>query len=218
MGTSGTGKCIFLYDEHMVQKYRNDLLAGRRVVVIAHSQGNLFANDAVSQVRASLPDQAESIRIIGVANPSNIQLDHTTYYTADDDRVIEALRLGQDVLPANLDNDPGLLNDHRDFLNHNFIKSYFSSYLLSREKIDNDLFAFIRVMPFPDILAGDGAIRVTLEWGAEPDVDLHVFEPNGAHVYYASRVGPSGFLEHKIFPQQLVLQVTALLFLLQSSL
>jgi uncharacterized protein YfaP (DUF2135 family) len=34
-----------------------------------------------------------------------------------------------------------------------------------------------------------------LNWGAEPDVDLHVFEPNGTQVYYANKRGPSGFLD-----------------------
>jgi uncharacterized protein YfaP (DUF2135 family) len=34
-----------------------------------------------------------------------------------------------------------------------------------------------------------------LTWGSEPDVDLHVFEPGGSHVYYADRQGNNGFLD-----------------------
>ena len=42
---------------------------------------------------------------------------------------------------------------------------------------------------------GDGPITVQLDWDNEPDVDLHVFEPNGNHVYYARRLGNVGLLD-----------------------
>lgn len=45
------------------------------------------------------------------------------------------------------------------------------------------------------MIAGEGAIRATLTWGAEPDMDLHVFEPRGSHVFYSNRVGTSGTLD-----------------------
>ena len=38
-------------------------------------------------------------------------------------------------------------------------------------------------------------IRATLVWGAQPDVDLHVFEPGGTHVYYAAQRGVYGELD-----------------------
>jgi uncharacterized protein YfaP (DUF2135 family) len=34
-----------------------------------------------------------------------------------------------------------------------------------------------------------------LTWGSNPDLDLHVFEPNGTHVYYANLLGISGYLD-----------------------
>ncbi|MET0049900.1 MAG: hypothetical protein ABW095_02335, partial [Candidatus Thiodiazotropha sp.] len=34
-----------------------------------------------------------------------------------------------------------------------------------------------------------------LTWGSEPDVDLHVTEPNGTHVYYSNLQGISGYLD-----------------------
>lgn len=41
---------------------------------------------------------------------------------------------------------------------------------------------------------GNGPITVTLTWDANPDVDLHIFEPQ-RHVYYASRIGYNGYLD-----------------------
>ena len=35
---------------------------------------------------------------------------------------------------------------------------------------------------------------MTLTWDANPDVDLHIFEPQ-RHVYYASRIGYNGYLD-----------------------
>lgn len=37
-----------------------------------------------------------------------------------------------------------------------------------------------------DLVVGDGRIRVTLFWDNANDQDLHVFEPSGAHIWYAS--------------------------------
>ncbi|RPH57376.1 hypothetical protein EHM82_01430 [bacterium] len=50
-------------------------------------------------------------------------------------------------------------------------------------------------MESPAAGAGDGIITVTLTWGNQPDVDLHVFEPDGTHVFYASPNGNVGFLD-----------------------
>ncbi len=35
---------------------------------------------------------------------------------------------------------------------------------------------------------------MTLTWGSQPNIDLHVFEPN-SHVYYSNRSGEVGFLD-----------------------
>jgi uncharacterized protein YfaP (DUF2135 family) len=47
----------------------------------------------------------------------------------------------------------------------------------------------------PDAIATDGIITVTLTWGDQPDVDLHATEPNGFHVFYIQKEGPSGSLD-----------------------
>ena len=44
---------------------------------------------------------------------------------------------------------------------------------------------------------GDGPITVGLEWDDEPDLDLHIWEPNGFHIYYpnSKRQGEVGLLD-----------------------
>jgi hypothetical protein len=73
--------------ENHAQKYRSDLMEGKRVIVFAHSQGNLFANAAVENVIAENPEHASSIGIIGVATPADRVIGGNVYFTAHDDRV-----------------------------------------------------------------------------------------------------------------------------------
>ena len=175
--------------------YTSDLQAGKRVFVIAHSQGNLFTNASLTSAATSLPTAASSLAMIGVATPASQQFRSSFYRTANDDRVIQALSVIATVLPANIDNDPGVTNDFRSFSNHLFQHDYMDARLPSRRAIDAELTRLAGAVPFPTLEAGEGAIRATLVWDSQPDVDLHAFEPNGAHVYYASRRGQSGFLD-----------------------
>jgi len=45
------------------------------------------------------------------------------------------------------------------------------------------------------ITLGAGDMQVTLTWNQANDIDLHVIEPNGSHVYYASKTGTTAFLD-----------------------
>jgi len=148
-------------DSHK-DKYLADLIQGRRVLVIAHSQGNLFANDAVQEVIAEDYDRfKDSIGIIGVANPAGVLLNnHNEYITADDDWVISALSITHSVLEPTIDNDPGIWNDYRDRANHGFMESYLASELKtdyatgentlrSRKEIDTMVLRFLSELKFP---------------------------------------------------------------------
>lgn len=189
-----------------IQKYTSDLNEGKKVIVVAHSQGNLFANAAVTEVINRNSDYVNSIGIVGVASPAGIVIGSNQYITADDDRVIDALRITHTVLPSNIDNDPGFFDDPRDMLNHSFTTSYLASELTteytlgestlsSRAIIDSMFSNLLSTLDYPSSDLGDGAIKVTLEWGSNPDLDLHIFEPNGDHVFYSDLRGASGFLD-----------------------
>ncbi|MBK3780231.1 hypothetical protein G3A43_08170 [Paraburkholderia aspalathi] len=40
-----------------------------------------------------------------------------------------------------------------------------------------------------------GSFTVTMTWSGTGDEDLHVYEPGGAHVFFASRQGQVGYLD-----------------------
>jgi coenzyme PQQ synthesis protein D (PqqD) len=46
-----------------------------------------------------------------------------------------------------------------------------------------------------DPILGTGVIQATLRWDTTADIDLHVIEPSGAEVYYASPKGPTAVLD-----------------------
>ena len=138
-----------------VAAYDRDLREGKRVIVIAHSQGNLFTDVAVRQVRGANPDAADSIGVLGVATPAAPPGDGSYYVTAHDDRVIDFLRLlVTNVLDSNIDNDLGSI-DKRSFLNHGFLLDYFEGSLPSRignstkPGIDDELQRLALEMPYP---------------------------------------------------------------------
>ena len=131
--------------------YRNDLQAGKRVIVMAHSQGNLFTNKVVSLIKTSNPELRASIEIIGIASPAAMTSILGFYVTAKDDEIIELLRsLVFDVAAGNIDNHPILGGDIREGTNHNFNLSYFQFGLPSRDKIDAEIIRLATTMPYPN--------------------------------------------------------------------
>jgi Fibronectin type III domain/Uncharacterized protein conserved in bacteria (DUF2135) len=51
-----------------------------------------------------------------------------------------------------------------------------------------------RAVPLTSSL-GTGALRATLTWDTTADIDLHMIEPNGTHVYFASPTGSTATLD-----------------------
>jgi len=176
------------------EKYRTDVKSRIRIIIISHSQGNLFSNKAVKIINKSDSEYIDCIGTISVATPAS-ELVSGKHVTAKDDYVIIGLKiLDWDILGTNCDNKPKD-DDPRDLLNYGFISSYFRSSLSSRVDINKHFNNHIKYRQFPTPILGNGAIKVALTWGAEPDLDLHIYEPNGTHVYYSNRQGVSGFLD-----------------------
>ncbi|ABM04840.1 hypothetical protein Ping_3152 [Psychromonas ingrahamii 37] len=190
---------LMVNSEH-IGLYEANLIAGKRVLIMPHSQGNLFTNNAVAAVKTRQPDWADSIDYFGIANPAALTVGGAGYVTADDDRVIGILSLMENVLASNLDNDPSALpsffgGDSRSNTNHLIVEDYWDARLASRAVIDTNMLRLAQNTPFPLQIAGTGAIRASLSWGGQPDVDLHAYEPNGRHVYYRSKTGDDGILD-----------------------
>ena len=125
----------------MIRAYKDDLSNGKKVLLIAHSQGNLYANQAVKKLKEFEDGKYKnSISLIGVGSPAKYNRKLGSFpITAGDDEIINILR--EDTIFAV--EDRIVKNDNpkiaRDSLNHLFLESYFKEKLKSREKI-NKLF------------------------------------------------------------------------------
>lgn len=117
-----------------VADYTRDILEnGRRVLLVAHSQGNLYANASHRLLYTNPEITPGSFATIGVATPANYVAGGGTYLTSDADVVINALRsiITDQVLPANV----SIPLDTGELSGHNFIKTYMHPEKPAREKI-----------------------------------------------------------------------------------
>ena len=174
-----------------VQRYESLLMEGNRVLVVAHSQGNLYANSAYANLASGGRISMDAFGIVSVATPASHVAGNGPYYTLMYDLVISTVQM---ALPGTLPGNVVNTVSDRDWAHHSFIDSYLygdqTGPLIVNSALNN-----ANALSWPEPQVGNGPISVTLTWGAEPDVDLHVYEPDGSHVYYGNRLGSSGYLD-----------------------
>jgi hypothetical protein len=180
-----------------VTKYKSAIAEGKKIILVAHSQGNMFGNQAYN-----LLDSHErlSFGMVAVANVDNNVLGNATaeatYTTLIDDRVISALIAIQLNLPTSpMNPNTENLTVSEDAWGHSFIDSYMVKGSVSETQITGDILTALYNLPEPYQLVEPGVITVALTWGSAPDIDLHVYEPNGTHVYWINMQGISGSLD-----------------------
>ncbi|MCZ4311408.1 hypothetical protein AB6D66_00755 [Vibrio pomeroyi] len=198
------------------------ILSGKKVVVVAHSQGNHIIELSHSLLRSRLSgSQLEALQVVGAASvasssPNDSYLswdgDHTVmrYYDNSNDG---------DPLTANFTNGEGATNEDRN--DHNFVDVYLNDglfgnyrpssgidttgiddYLASNKKhsmrewlvglVASGIHA---ASPIITQLDSDGFITTTLRWELYDDMDLHTKEPTGEVVYYRDKSGDLGKLD-----------------------
>ncbi|CAG0942839.1 hypothetical protein BROC_02021 [Candidatus Brocadiaceae bacterium] len=122
--------------EH-VALYNQYLSEGKMVVLVAHSQGNLYGNIAYLGID---PQYIDGFGMVSVANPDSYVAGGGSYTTIDEDLIIGSIPLA--LLP-NLDNFFGPLNWGDIWGGHNFIKSYMAPGYKAETKILNDVVTMI---------------------------------------------------------------------------
>ncbi|OOP56848.1 MAG: hypothetical protein AYP45_06830 [Candidatus Brocadia carolinensis] len=121
-------KHIILYEEYLKDKM---------VVLVAHSQGNLYGNIAYLGIDQQYID---GFGMVSVANPDSSVAGRGPYTTIHEDIIIGSIL---SALPPNLDNFFGHLNWGDIWGGHNFIKSYMAPGRNAEAKILNDIVTMI---------------------------------------------------------------------------
>ncbi len=101
--------------EH-VDTYISEINKGKKVIIVAHSQGNFYANRAFTLVNSN------DLAIVAVATPSTYVAGHGNWTTLTNDLVVWAI---QRALPTTLPATTTNSNNNEDSpLHHNFVTSY----------------------------------------------------------------------------------------------
>jgi hypothetical protein len=179
--------------ERQVTMYREQLRSGRKVVVIAHSEGNMYANAAYRRLFETVLETPgeRSFGIVGVALPAP-SLAGTwfpagcsslgCYTTLEEDLVIGGVQaVLPDTAPSNV---PDETVGTSDLNRHDLIDTYLRN-PASRERILAHVGAFVSSFEPLETTLNDSAITAYLEWDTDADLDLHVYEGGGGHVYAA---------------------------------
>ena len=105
--------------DEQVRQYESILDQGYNVVVVAHSQGNLFTN-AVYERLMQNEDYHDRVSVIAVASPANHVAGNGPHVTLESDRVINlgARFLHGDTLPANSNTYSSLTENNHEFVKH----------------------------------------------------------------------------------------------------
>jgi hypothetical protein len=140
-----------------IEKYRGYLRSGSRVLLVSHSQGNLYANQAWSSLFGGGRNSVfvQSLGNVQVATPASVisssqilrfgqQLG--TWQTFPDDDVIANVRDFAGALPANLPAE-GKIGDPA--LGHNFVNAYMRAGSTSFARIVADMKNVARVLVYP---------------------------------------------------------------------
>lgn len=114
-----------------IRQYLADLVSGKKVVIVAHSQGNFYANNAYRYIKMNYQKYRNSIGIVSVATPATwvegggtYVLDNV-YTTNPEDLVINLVRaFYPDTLAANV---PAYDNPD-SMIDHEFVETYLGGY------------------------------------------------------------------------------------------
>lgn len=130
-----------------VARYSASIREGRRVMVVAHSQGNFYANEARTRLALIPGVTLGSYGIVGVASPASMVTTGGPYTTLVDDAVINAVRAANPfTLSPNTTNPSGT---SRDAQNHSFVDSYMFPSTVSRPQIVEQSVGVLNGLQFP---------------------------------------------------------------------
>lgn len=176
-----------------LESYGADIDEGRKVVLVSHSQGNIFGNLAFQRLSSTAQ---QYFTMVPVASPEpqarKMLAGHVRFA---DDLVILGVELAR--VQAGLSRPLGATDEDNvdaELTSHEFVRAYLADNS-SREFIREAILRSADLLPEPPVIGQPGAITVRLTWGANPDVDLHAFEPTNRHVYYAAMQGDFGTLD-----------------------
>lgn len=235
----------YTVDPSFVSRYRDvvtqDIISGKKVIIVAHSQGNFYTRDLLRTLSQSVPPDGgaalgESVGVVSVASPvsyeaavessvgfySLVQAREdviTWFHGAPAANTENALSLGVDEAMARAkvsiqplvesilarswpDSTVELVELYKKYravldaalATHAFVRSYLDD-PATRSLVESDTISAVTAAMNDRPISGQGFFQISLTWDLPGDIDLHVTEPDGTHVYFRNQTGTSGQLD-----------------------
>ena len=165
---------------------------GYKLMLVPHSQGNLFAVSAYQKALEVNDYTNDSIGIFHIAPPlADLR---GAYILADKDMVIQSLNgLGCIGVPRANYKLP-FKHIITDLSGHTLESTYLNKNLSCCKMIESSVKKKMLAMKTPIHFSPKADLTVTLTWDGLGDVDLHIDEPSGNHIYHKNREG-DGYLD-----------------------
>jgi hypothetical protein len=171
------------------------------MLLIGHSQGNLFANAAYAHAMKRTTSGA--VQVVHIASASPVA--NGSHTLADLDLVINGLRLVGGVppvtssIPPYASRPPGE-NGRKDPLGHGLLEIYLNPALEVSSRIDRQVRSVLTNLVPGGAVYRPPLFSVSMTWDVPdaeyaPDPDLHVYEPGGRKVFQGSQSGNAGHLQ-----------------------
>jgi hypothetical protein len=178
-----------------VKKIENELLEKKKVIVFAHSQGNLFSQQIYTQLKSEYKNGA--IKWVNIGTPAASAITGS-YITNFQDKIINNARTFGilNILPANVNLNDKYKNDPLQATGHSWRDVYMNSmHTTQYQMIQNAYKNSLDTLTVANTSGRTGAFTVALNWDGTGDIDLHIIEPTGNEVYFSNPNGNVGFLD-----------------------
>ena len=176
--------------DYAAQNTQLDALAakGQALLLVAHSQGNLFLNQAYDHILPSVGSNGVAAVQIAPASPTL----RGAYVLANIDLVINALRIqGNTTVPANNITLPVSVTD---LTGHSLTGTYLDTARPARAQVVNLLNSALASLTAPISSNTAQAFSVSLTWAGSGSQNLYINEPDGTELHYAALQGGTGYL------------------------
>lgn len=162
----------------------------QKLLFVAHSQGNLFANHAYHYARNKVT--SSNVKVVHVAPASTVLNGAATLSV--NDLVINGLGIFPGGLPAGVVS-VDIPFSTKDPSGHKFVDTYLDSEHKGRAQVLSQVTTALNNLQPPSTTGTQGFFTVTLTWDGYGDVDLHTIEPSGYHVWWNDKFGLAGTLD-----------------------
>ncbi|MCB0317235.1 MAG: hypothetical protein KDD56_00655 [Bdellovibrionales bacterium] len=181
-----------------------DIQSGRKVILVGHSQGNKLIESVLAGLGSDGDGELDdSVGVTAIAPTFNFSSPENygdfSAFTMSGDLTTDVNNSPSSNISNSLSTDSNISPETHRFLQNDFVISYLGD-STNAESIFEAISSQAENIENPREFLGQGFFQVSLSWDIDGDIDLHMFEPNGTHVFWSNKTGIVGQLDRDDIP------------------